>query len=133
MRQVPDSQIGASADGLAHEYMRNRGGASGGLAGACLKKTRNPTTVKPQRPFNRLAHRNPDTPSEFEFEISMTPSTLNVHHLRSSSSSPQPSVDKTGVNDQKEDYSGASTDLQFVDHEHNHAGHTTQWIRPRNR
>jgi signal transduction histidine kinase len=63
MRQVPDSQIGASADGLAHEYMRNRGGASGGLAGACLKKTRNPTTVKPQRPFNRLAHRNPDTPA----------------------------------------------------------------------
>lgn len=36
MRQMLDRQIGASADGLAHEYMRNRGGASGGLAGACF-------------------------------------------------------------------------------------------------
>ncbi len=34
MRPAPDCQIGASADGLAHEYMRNRRGASGGLAGA---------------------------------------------------------------------------------------------------
>ena len=25
MRQMLDRQIGASADGLAHEYMRNRG------------------------------------------------------------------------------------------------------------
>ena len=34
MRPTPGNKIDASADGLVHEYMHNRGGASGGLAGA---------------------------------------------------------------------------------------------------
>ncbi|MDF1486728.1 hypothetical protein PY257_16385, partial [Ramlibacter sp. H39-3-26] len=50
----------SSEHGLQGVTWLNFGGL--GLAGACLKKTRNPTTVKPQLTFNRLAHRNPDTP-----------------------------------------------------------------------
>ena len=61
MRPAPDCQISASADGLAHEYMRNRGGLRRPGRGL-FEKTQNPNTVKPQLTFNRLAHRNPDTP-----------------------------------------------------------------------
>ncbi len=61
MRQVPDSQIGASADGLAHEYMHNRGGLRRPGRGL-IEKDQNPNAVKPQLTFSRLAHRNPDTP-----------------------------------------------------------------------
>lgn len=42
------------------------GGASGGLAGACLK---NLNSVKHQLTFNRLARRNPDTPLLIVFNL----------------------------------------------------------------
>ena len=61
MRQMPDRQIGASADGLAHEYMHNRGGLRRPGRGL-IEKDQNPNAVKPQLTFSRLAHRNPDTP-----------------------------------------------------------------------
>lgn len=71
MRSASDCQIGASADGLAHEYAQP-GGASGGLAGALLK-IQNPNTVKPQLTFNRLAHRNPDTPDRLAASMMACP------------------------------------------------------------
>jgi len=61
MRPKQDRQIGASADGLVHEYMHNRGVPPAAWQGPIFQISKS-KYLKPSLSFTRPAHRNPDTP-----------------------------------------------------------------------